>query len=588
MIINNVFITNSKYIPLFFKGWVTSIPGPNGMLRPLLMLTFLFNYTCGQLNPFSYHLINLLIHFLNCLLLYFLLNKLKPNSAQGLIFAITAIFATHPINTEAVTYISSRSDLLITFFLLSGLLMYLKKNFTLTAIIYCLSLLTKETGLCLSLLFFCCGLNEYKAKLFRNKKEISFFVLILLITLLYIVYKKTYFSGFTTATERGIWPNILIQNWVTFLYLKLFLWPTPLNFLHAFPQNPLLFTWQIFLPFLGMIGLISITVFLFICKKTIATLGFCLFLICLLPKYYATLRVPAAEHHFYMASIGLYILLFNALGNIYTKKIRYFWYITVSLIFICSVLTIERNAQMNDPLKIWQRGTISEPKHAGNWINLGTSIKNQNNLAEAKKIFLKASTLANSNKDWQAAIYLNLAEIYFTENNNTRAKHLLTQALNLKPKPYWIAQIYELFGIIYEKENNFDQSLVYRKKALQITPYSFHIYIDLAVLYLKQKDFSIALENLEKAQQINPNDFYVHYLYGEIAQKQNNLEAAEKFYRLSIELNPGWFQSHYALSLLYLNSANSLFAQELEETIRLNPRFEPALKLARQIIYNLK
>ncbi|MBU1366402.1 MAG: hypothetical protein KJ711_01135, partial [Candidatus Omnitrophica bacterium] len=72
MIVENVFIKSAKYFSEFFKGFVTSYPIPKGMCRPLLMLTFGFNYLQGGLSPVGYHIVNILFHFLNACLLYFL------------------------------------------------------------------------------------------------------------------------------------------------------------------------------------------------------------------------------------------------------------------------------------------------------------------------------------------------------------------------------------------------------------------------------------------------------------------------------------------------------------------------------------
>ena len=152
MIVNNAFIKNAKYFGLFFKGYVTSYPIPKGMCRPLLMLTFAFNYATSKLNPIGYHIINLLFHFLNAVLLYTLLKMLKKDAPFGLLLIITLLFVVHPINTEAVTYISSRSDLMATFFILSGFILYLRERYILTLLMYMFALLTKETGLCLGLI----------------------------------------------------------------------------------------------------------------------------------------------------------------------------------------------------------------------------------------------------------------------------------------------------------------------------------------------------------------------------------------------------------------------------------------------------
>ncbi len=77
MITGNLLIKNIKYIPAFFKGAVTSYPVLQRMCRPLLMLSFTFNYPSCGLSPVGYHIVNIILHFLNAALIYSLLKLFK-------------------------------------------------------------------------------------------------------------------------------------------------------------------------------------------------------------------------------------------------------------------------------------------------------------------------------------------------------------------------------------------------------------------------------------------------------------------------------------------------------------------------------
>ncbi|MEP6538066.1 MAG: tetratricopeptide repeat protein, partial [Bryobacteraceae bacterium] len=86
--------------------------------RPLTYFTFWANYQLSGQNAFSYHAVNLSIH-LGCVwLLFDVLKKLMPANAA---FLATAVFAVHPIQTEAVAYIFARGTLLATLFCLLAL-----------------------------------------------------------------------------------------------------------------------------------------------------------------------------------------------------------------------------------------------------------------------------------------------------------------------------------------------------------------------------------------------------------------------------------------------------------------------------------
>lgn len=100
--------------------------GENPLYRPFTSLSYLFNYAIlGNADqPAGYHVINFLLHFCNVLLLFALARRLLNN--YWVAFSAAAIWAVHPILTEAVTNIVGRADLLAAAAILGGFLMYLK------------------------------------------------------------------------------------------------------------------------------------------------------------------------------------------------------------------------------------------------------------------------------------------------------------------------------------------------------------------------------------------------------------------------------------------------------------------------------
>ena len=98
--------------------------------RSVLYLTFTLNYMWSGQQVWSYHLINFLLHLLNGLFIFVLAEQIFRNIGNSFQrcrqYAVlaAAFFLVHPVQTESVTYISSRSELLSTFFYLLGLLVY--------------------------------------------------------------------------------------------------------------------------------------------------------------------------------------------------------------------------------------------------------------------------------------------------------------------------------------------------------------------------------------------------------------------------------------------------------------------------------
>ncbi|MEK6599426.1 MAG: hypothetical protein AABY52_03675, partial [Deltaproteobacteria bacterium] len=106
-----------------------------GMLinnRGIATATFAINYAIGGLNVVGYHIVNLAIHITNSILVYFLIfltltriDSLKDRAKKIAVYT-ALLFAVHPIQTQAVTYIVQRMEILASMFMLIGLLVFIK------------------------------------------------------------------------------------------------------------------------------------------------------------------------------------------------------------------------------------------------------------------------------------------------------------------------------------------------------------------------------------------------------------------------------------------------------------------------------
>ena len=109
-------------------NWIDIIRGHRGVA----MLTFAINYAMGGLNVVGYHIVNLVIHITNGILVYFLifltLNRIDSFKviAKKIAVYTALLFAVHPIQTQAVTYIVQRMESLASMFMLIGLLLFIK------------------------------------------------------------------------------------------------------------------------------------------------------------------------------------------------------------------------------------------------------------------------------------------------------------------------------------------------------------------------------------------------------------------------------------------------------------------------------
>jgi len=142
----------------------TSIWYPNPKLsdlyRPITVLSYALNYAAGGFHPAGYHLVNIVLHALNSLLVFLLLKRFLQLRYAG---AAALIFALHPLHSEAVAWVTGRAELLACFFMLSAWLVSLPDKdqkstwlrTVLSSALYLLALLSKESALVLLPVIWC-------------------------------------------------------------------------------------------------------------------------------------------------------------------------------------------------------------------------------------------------------------------------------------------------------------------------------------------------------------------------------------------------------------------------------------------------
>lgn len=612
MIVKNNYIKNPHYLSYLFKDSITSYPIAKGMYRPILMLSFAFNYLTSGLRPHSYHIINILIHFLNAVFLFRLLKILLKDLTFALSLGITLIFCLHPINTEAVTYISSRSDLLCSFFILSGLYAYIsseeckkKSLYLLSLILYPLALLTKESGLVfLGLVVAYEFVYEVSENPSKTTSEASVRILpFILITLGYFILIKVIFGNVfglfgkvrpSFFVTRPLSANILTQAAVSFFYLYLFFFPFRLCIDHNFPII------NSFTNSLGLIPLVLILALIFVClffKKHIKpVIGFsCLwYFISLLPKFYARLNLVCAEHQAYLAYFSLYFILGFLFTKLRIKKIypvrnsaflpksfgisngvyfRQLFFFILGLFFLLSLI---RNFQWRNEYTLWQATLKVNPNSAIAQGGLGGYLVNKGFFQEGIEYFKKSASSKRIGRDPQVTSLLNLAHTYATLGKPDEARKILSQnpELLFKADPFIYLNV---LGYIHLKEGKFTKARDIWEEALSRVPEYAELQSDLGWLYLENlKGKQRAKEYFKKALSNDPALALAHLGLARILEEED-LNQAIGEYKKTISLAPENFQAYYNLGLIY---AQKMLSQEAEwyfkKVIELNPDFAPA------------
>ncbi|MFA5116204.1 MAG: tetratricopeptide repeat protein [Candidatus Omnitrophota bacterium] len=577
---DNCYIKDLRYIPEFFKGHFSSFPSPKGTFRPLLMLTFSLNYLFSGLAPLGYHIGNLLLHFFNGILLYSLLKLIFKKAPFGLNLIITSFFLVHPINVEAVSYITSRSDLLVTSFLLLGVLAYLKNRKVLTCLFYALALLTKETAICFGIMIVLCdlvyGAGEGKsggAAKPRIREKVIFYACLAALTFAYLFYRKAIFGGVGNLyPPRSLYSNALTQSMVTLYYLRLFLFPAPLSVYHNLPVLRSIFQPLALVSVLAM-GTIIVLIFALRKKQPIVSFGLGLFLAGLAPKFYGTLNVIASEHHFYPASIGIYLILAVLTCRIYLAHRRYFIYAASGIIMIYAILAWFRNFEWKDGITLWKAEARRDEASALVHNNLGAEYLKVGLYPEAEEELQKAIALPGI-ADIKIGARMSLAGIRRKQGKYSEALEELEKVRILNVR---YAGVYNEIGLVYENMGKFDEAEKVLKEGLKLYPRSAHFATNIGFVAMAKGKLSEAKDYFQNAIKYDPDFSLAYYGLGQVLEGEGKTGEAIAAYEKSVRLDTAYARARYALGTLYASRGEGTEAfKELLEAVRLEPDFAAA------------
>jgi protein O-mannosyl-transferase len=466
---NNPAITDWRNIPTFFS--FSSWPTEDGtsFYRPIQLITYVCDYTVWGLNPYGYHLTNVFLHFLVCASMYFFFTAII--SAPGAVFCATALFAVHPVHTEAVSYISGRADLLAAFFLVITVFGFyhlsVQKKKTLSVFLLLVTflgaLLSKEVATVACIVVFICIYRRKK----RRVIQYVFIVGMIIVTALYwylrleatdvaIAYDIYGFS----FTER-----LRLAVTVFAKYFILMLAPISLHMEYAvFP--PERFRSPVFIySALFALALVISSFYVgrkFRVKAALSTLWYIVFLLPVLN--FVPINATFSEHWLYIPMIGITFLFAQIFSQISNKKVQVlFLCCNIVVLGLLGFRTYQRNHDWTDPARFYQGILDYNPYNVKVLYNLGNEylrLKEYEKAIASYQKILAVSTRYDLRTRGQGAdvllirlltkTYNNLGNAYRARKDYQSALSAYEKSLMLSPEHMLthknIASLYRLLG----------------------------------------------------------------------------------------------------------------------------------------------
>ena len=461
--------------------------------RPILTLSFFVDTQTGDTHFWQFYLSNILFHITCCILLFYLLQKLKYEKFISLI--ISLIFAVHPALVQAVAWVPGRNDSLLTLFTLLSFIffiLYFEKKKIKFAILhfffFFICLLTKETIIFLPVIlyvFYVLKVNTENKFAAKSLKLKYFFIGWLVLSVVYFVLRKNVMQDIIglpiTYTLTNLFYNLpgLIQ------YIgKMFL-PFQLNTSPLIQDTSFIF------------GIITIALIVFLLYKSKQKnnknilFGFFWLLLFLFPalirtsdKYEAILL----EHRMYLPIFGFYIIILeidfvkkNDIKNKFHKLLCVF------IIGIYFILSINHRIDFKDAYHYCKSGFEGSPNNSLAHQSMGIYYQLNNNKEGAFKEYTKAISLNPSIMNARN----NLGYLYMESGDSITAKKLFLEEIQFDETSY-IA--YYNLGRLTFNQRTYAEAEEYYKNALLIEPDNAVAENDLAACYSMQKKYEEAIK----------------------------------------------------------------------------------------------
>lgn len=294
----------------------------HGQYSPINQIAYTLIYIFSFYDPSAYHCFSLVLHILNACLIYALLNYLLLEmdvdfeNGKIIVFVTSVLFVIHPINVEAVAWVSASKIPLYSFFYLLGLLFYVYyvkkqkiKYLLLVLALYMISIGSKEQAVVFPFSLFLLDWL-YKRKIWNE--DILGEKLIFLVVGLFMGAVTIVAQGTTSLTsDYSFWNRLLLSCYAIFEYMTKTIFPVGLNYLYPYPMQageelPFVFY---FYPILVLFVLYLI----FLCRKNrLIVFSFLFFLI----NISLSLNIlplgrlaMIADRYLYLGGVGLFLII---------------------------------------------------------------------------------------------------------------------------------------------------------------------------------------------------------------------------------------------------------------------------------------
>ncbi|MGA3188711.1 MAG: tetratricopeptide repeat protein [Bryobacteraceae bacterium] len=507
--LHSPFVLDDLYLPYADAHPPHSLTGWLGLQRPLLMFSFWVDYQMGGGEPHGYHTTNILLHFIVSTVVMLIAARLlewagvSGRMRQALAVFSGALFLLHPLQTESVAYVASRSEVLSVLFYYSAFAVFIYSNRDSMSLLRAIAIVglfgaaaaTKEHTLTLPALIVLTDVFWHRGGLRKNAALYALLALVCAAggVVVWRVLLASNTAGFSMADLSPV-SYFFTQCRVIWIYIRMFFLPFGQNIDADIPiSRGLLDQGAIF----GLLALLAAVAVAWIYRKRwpLASFGVFVFLLLIAPtSSLIPIRDVLAERRAYLPLLGLILIVLEPLRRLqFPQAVG----TCAAALAAVTVLTYQRSDIWSTPLTLWQDSVAKAPRKMRPRFHLAFTEYQMGDCAKAAQ-------------DFQAAARLDVPDY-----------RLLVD---------W-ANALDCAGREEEAANEFTA-------ATQMSPQSAEAYVGLSAVYGKQKKLDEALKVLASAEAIDPHIVQIYVNRGGVYELLGNRAAAITEYQRALALDP--------------------------------------------------
>ena len=558
--------------------------------RPVVELSLALNYRLGGLDVRGYHAVNLAVHLAAALALFGIVRRTLGSRRLGgrfagaepyLAGAAAAIWAVHPLNTQAVTYIVQRAESLAGMFYLLSLYCTIRgteggrsrRRWFAAAVAACaLGMGTKEIVVTAPLAVLLYDATFLAGSLRRALRKRRGLYTALAATWLIIVYRLVVLpapkgAGFGLK-DLGPWRYALTQLGVITHYLRLSFWPEPLVFDYRWPVAG---GFRDVLGGAAVVGtLLGLTAWALFRRRAWGFLGAWFFLVLAPSSSIMPIADVAFEHRMYLSLAAVVVAVVAGaylLGRVVLRRVvatasvrRWLGVFAggsavLAVTTALGIATVRRNRDYRSEIAMWRDTAAKQPGNFRAQMNWGLALKRSGRIDEAIERYREALKI----KPDYAQAHCNLGAALILNGELEAAVREFSLAVKCDPQ---LTDAHNNLGAVRAGQGRIDEAIEHYRRALRTNPSAIQARCNLGEALIRKGQYAQALEQFKVALRLRPDVPAVHCGLGSVLVHQGQWDAAARWFRRALRLNPRHAKAHAGLGTVALRTGNALQARE--------------------------